>query len=105
MTDLSQLGKPPPDPADEARNQLLAIITAARISDMQLASVLTNEYAEQHGTLLPLFISSVSLIESILRTVSDAMEIPPDKLFSGICLGLSVKAIEEQQQQQRNQED
>lgn len=90
------------DPADEARNQLFAIITAARMDDMMLAGSLTNEYATEHGTLLPLFISSVSLIESILRTVSEAMDISPEKLFSGICLGLSVRAIEEQA---RNQED
>lgn len=90
------------DPAEEARNALLAIVTAARTQDTQLAAALTNEYADEHGTLLPLFISSVSLIESIIRTVSEAMEISPERLFSGICLGLSVKAIEEQQ---RNQED
>ena len=101
MTDLSSLGKPPPDPATEARNTLLTIITAARTDDAQLAAAITNEYADEHGTLLPLFISSVSLIESILRTVSEAMEISPDKLFAGICLGLSVKDIE----QQMNQED
>lgn len=105
MTDLSKLGKPPEDPANEARNAMLQIVTAARMNDMQLASVLTTEYADEHGTLLPIFISSVSLIESIIRTVSEAMEIDSDKLFSGICLGLSVKAIEEQQQNQRNQED
>lgn len=101
MTDLSNLGKPPPNPADEARNAMLQIVTAARMNDMELASALTAEYADDHGTLLPLFISSVSLIESVIRTVSDAMDIPGDKLFSGICLGLSVRAIEEQQ---RNQE-
>lgn len=90
------------DPAEEARNQLLTIVTAARSGDMDLAAELTNEYADKYGTLLPLFISSVSLIESIIRTVSEAMEIPPDKLFSGICLGLSLRAIEEQQRNQEN---
>lgn len=88
------------NPADEARNQLLQIVTAARSDDMQLAAALTDEYADKHGTLLPLFISSVSLIESVIRTVSEAMEIPSDKLFSGICLGLSIKAIEEQNRNQ-----
>ena len=92
----------PPDPATEARNTMLQIVTAARTGDMQLASILTTEYSDSHGDILPLFIQSISLIESIIRTVSEAMEIPPDKLFSGICLGLSVKAIEEQQ---RNQEE
>jgi hypothetical protein len=64
---------------------------------MDVASMIVAEFESKHGTILPLFISSVSLIESIIRTVSEAMEIPPDKLFSGICLGLSVKQIEEQQ--------
>lgn len=91
-----------PDPATEARNAMLQIITAARNGDMQLASVLTTEYHDTHGDILPLFIQSVSLVESIIRTVSEAMEIPPDKLFSGICLGLSVKAIEEQARNQEN---
>lgn len=81
---------------------MLQIITAARSGDMKLASTLTTEYYDSHGDILPLFIQCVSLVESIIRTVSEAMEIPSDKLFSGICLGLSVKAIEEQQ---RNQED
>lgn len=88
------------DPAVEAQNALLTIVTAARTGDVQLAGALTQEYLDKHGTLMPIFISSVSLIESIIRTVSEAMEIPPDKLFSGICLGLSVKQIEEQQRNQ-----
>lgn len=100
---MSLLGNRP-DPADEARNAMLQIVTAARSNDMALASTLTTEYYDEHGDILPLFISSVSLIESIIRTVSEAMEIEPDKLFSGICLGLSVKAIEEQQRNQDNAE-
>lgn len=88
------------DPAKEATNALLTIVTAARADDVELAAALTNEYAEKHGSLLPIFISSVSLIDTIIRTVSEAMEIPPDKLFSGICLGLSVKQIEEQTRNQ-----
>ena len=67
---------------------------------MQLASGLTAEYNDTHGDILPLLIQCISLVESIIRTVSEAMEIPPDQLFSGICLGLSVKAIEEQQRNQ-----
>lgn len=88
------------DPASEAQNALLSIVTAARTGDVELAAALTDEYVKQHGTLQPLFITSVALIESIIRTVSEAMEIPSDKLFSGICLGLSVKQIEEQNRNQ-----
>jgi hypothetical protein len=89
-----------PDPANDARNTLLQVVTAARSGDMDLASTLTTEYYSTHGDILPLFISAVSLIESIILTVSEAMDIPSGKLFSGICLGLSVKAIEEEQRNQ-----
>lgn len=93
---MSPLGNTPNyNPVDEARNSYIQIVTAARV-DVNLAAQLTNEYMDKNGSLLPLVISSVSIVESIIRTVSEAMEIPPDKLFSGICLGLSVRAIEEQ---------
>lgn len=87
-----------PDPATEARNVLISVVTAARAGEMQLAATLVTEYGDSHGgDILPLLISSVSFIESILISVADAMEISSEKLFSGICLGISVKAIEEQQ--------
>jgi hypothetical protein len=98
MTDLSGLGRRNPDPAAEARNQLISVITAARAGEMQLAATLVTEYGDKHGgDILPLLISSVSFIESILISVSDAMDITAETLFSGICLGISVRAIEEQQ--------
>lgn len=82
---------------NKAQNAVLQIVTAARGGDFNLAATIANEFELTHGSILPLLISSVSLIESILRTVSEAMDIPPEKLFSGICLGLSVKQIEESQ--------
>lgn len=94
------------DPASEARNTLISVITAARAGEMVLAGTLTDEYAQTHGDdILPLFISSIAFIESILVSVSEAMEITPEKLFSGICLGISVKAIEEQQQMEEPDEN
>lgn len=85
--------------ADAARNVLLSIVTAARSGQMSLAATLTNEYQLANGTLLPLFISSVSLIETIVATMAETLEMDADKLFSGICLGLSIRQIEEQNQQ------
>lgn len=85
--------------ADKARNTLLSIVTAARSGQMELASTLTREYEAINGSVLPLFISSVSLIETILLSVADEIGMDADKLFSGICLGLSVKEIEEKNQQ------
>lgn len=76
------------------------IVTAARSGDMQLAARLTNEYRTIHGDILPMFISSVSLIETVLSTLAAELKIDADKLFHGICLGLSVKQIEEQKNQQ-----
>jgi hypothetical protein len=91
----------PQDPdANEARNTLLQIVTAARNGDMQLAARLTNEYKVIHGDILPMFISSVSLIETVLLTMANELSLDADKLFHGICLGLSVKQIEEQMNQQ-----
>lgn len=89
-----------PDPANEARNTLLQVVTAARNGDMALAARLTNEYQMIHGSIMPLFISSVSLIETVLLTMANELELDADKLFHGICLGLSVKQIEEQMNQQ-----
>ena len=86
--------------ADAARNALLAIVTAARSGQMELASSLTREYEILNGSVLPLFISAVSVIETILLSVADERGMDADKLFSGICLGLSIKQIEEQQNQQ-----
>lgn len=86
--------------ANAARNTLLQIVTAARTGEVQLAARLTNEYNTMNGSILPLFISSVSLIETVLLTMANELQIEPDKLFHGICLGLSVKQIEEQMNQQ-----
>ena len=88
------------DPASQAQNTLLQVITAARSGDLNLAATITMDFEQHNHTIMPLFISSVSLIESILNTVAEAMEIPVDKLFAGICLGLSVRQIEEQQRNQ-----
>jgi hypothetical protein len=93
------------DPATVARNTLLQIVTAARGGnprDMQLASQITNDYSAEHKTILPLFISSVAFIQTIILTVAEAMEIDPDKLFHGICLGLSVKRLAEENQQTKD---
>ena len=82
------------DPATDARNTVLQIITAARGGkqvDMQLAAQITQEYATQHGGIYPLFISSIGVIETILLSVAEEMGIEPDKLLSGICLGVSIK--------------
>jgi hypothetical protein len=84
------------DPATEARNSLLSIITAARENNMELASILTAEYAEEHdGDILPLFICAVELVETVLLSVANAVQMDPDELFSGICLGLSKKQGDE----------
>lgn len=85
---------------NKAQNAVLQIVTAARAGDFNLAATIAGEFELTNGTILPLLISSVSLIESILRTVAEEMELPPDKLFAGICLGLSVKQIEEQQREE-----
>lgn len=91
--------------ADKARNALLSIVTAARSGQMDLASTLTREYQMLNGgEIMPLFISAVSLIETILLSVADEIGMDADKLFSGICLGLSIKQIEEQQNQQSEEE-
>ncbi len=88
----------PDDPATEARNTVLQIITAARggkQQDMVLAAQLTDEYAQQHGSIYPLFISSIAVIETILLSVADELSVPPDKLLSGICLGVSIRDLAE----------
>lgn len=91
-----------PDQATEARNVLLQVVTAARNGDMTLAARLVNEYQVIHGSILPMLISSVSLIETVLLTMAQELDIDADKLFHGICLGLSVKQIEEQMNQRKD---
>jgi hypothetical protein len=84
------------DPATEARNTVLQIITAARggtKQDMSLAATITDEYAQTHGSIYPLFISSVAIVETILLSVADELGVPPDKLLSGICLGVSIRDL------------
>jgi hypothetical protein len=83
---------------NKAQNAVLQIVTAAREGDFHLASKIVAEFEAVHGSILPMFMSSIALIESVISTVSQAMDIPPDKLFAGICLGLSVKQIEAQQE-------
>lgn len=89
--------------ADAARNALLSIVTAARSGQMDLAATLTNEYHVTHGSILPLFISAVSLIETVLLTLGESLDLEPDKLFHGICLGLSIRQIEEKNQQNESE--
>lgn len=84
---------------NQAQNAVLQVVTAARGGDFHLAGKIVQEFEIVHGSIMPMFMSSISLIESVLRTVGEAMEIPPDKLFAGICLGLSVKQIEAQQRE------
>jgi hypothetical protein len=85
------------DPATEARNTVLQIVTAARgggKQDMILAATLTREYADSHGgSIEPLFVSAIGFIETILLSVAEGMSISPDKLLSGICLGVSINDI------------
>ena len=95
------------DLATEARNTVLSIVTAARggnPTDMRLAATLTDDYDRKHGSIYPLFISAVGIIESILLTVADEVGIPPDKLFAGICLGLTVRQITDDKNQQEKDE-
>ncbi len=97
----------PIDPANEARNILLQVVTAARggtPQSMSLAAQITNDYESEHHTILPLFISSVALIETILSSVADEIGISSDKLFSGICLGISIRQMADEQNQQEKEE-
>jgi hypothetical protein len=90
-------------PATDARNTLLQIVTAARggqPGDMTLAAQITNDYQAENNTILPLFISAVSLIDSVIQSVAEPLGMSPDKLFAGICLGLSVKQLAEENQQE-----
>lgn len=88
-----------PDP-DQARSVLVQIVTAARNSDMDLATRLTAEYDAIHGDILPLFITAVTMIETVLLSVAESVGMPADKLWQGIALGLSVKEIERKKNQQ-----
>ena len=89
--------------ATEVQNTLLAIVTAARggePGDMRLAAQLTAVFQVSNGSILPLFISAVALIETILLSIAHEVGVEPDKLFAGICLGLSLRQIQEQNQQE-----
>lgn len=86
-----------PDP-DAARNTLIQIVTAARNGDMNLASRIAKEYELINGTILPLLISSISLVSTVLETVSVELDMQPDHLWHGIALGLTVKQMEQNQQ-------
>jgi hypothetical protein len=79
--------------ANEARNAMLAIVTAARLGNTDYAAKLTDEYRLAQGDILPLFISAVSMIETVILTVAKELNLDADKLWRGICLGLTVKQM------------
>lgn len=90
----------PPSP-DEARNLLIQIVTSARAGDINTAVRLANEYKLLHGDILPLFISAISLVSTVLQTVAETLEdITADELWQGIALGLTIKQMEENQRKE-----
>ena len=90
---------PIPDPT-EARQLVIQIATASRAGDIKLAIALTDEYAYKHGTLLPLLISSLTIIETIILSTAESVGMPADELWHGIALGLSMRQIQERKNQQ-----
>lgn len=88
---------------NKAQNTLLQIVTAARNGDFEIANILMAEFKLKYGSIDPLFMTSVALIESMITTVANGLDMPPDKFFAGVCLGLSVKQIEEQYRDEGNQ--
>lgn len=92
-----------PNP-DIARNTLIQIVTAARKGDMNLAQRIAGEYEIVNGTILPLFISAVSMIETVLRTVGELTDMDSDNLWQGIALGLTIRQMQENQQEKGNED-
>jgi hypothetical protein len=104
-------GKPPGKPLfnipdhNKAQNTLLQIVTAARNGDFNISNALMIEFTTQYGSIEPLFITAIALIESMITTVAAGLDMPPDTFFAGVCLGLSVKQIEEEYKREGNQHD
>ena len=88
--------------ADAARSVLMSIVTAAHNQDFETAQRITYEFSIVNNGIMPLLVSSISLIETILLSISEEIGMPADKLLQGIALGLSIKQMEQNNQQGEN---
>ena len=92
----------PTDPAAIARNAVIQIVTAAKSGDFQTASKIANEFSIVNGGLLPRVIAAVAFIETVINSVAEEIDMDSDILFQGICLGVSVKDMEKNQENNEN---
>lgn len=92
------------DPAAQARNCVIQIVTAAKAGDFGLASKIANEFSIMNGGLLPLVIAAVAFIETVINSVAEDLDMDANILFQGIALGVSVKEMENRKNQENNDE-